>query len=329
LNADTPPPSEEPDAKAIPVPGDGVGTKAGIERETQQSEALKEFERLSLVIQRRTFLATVVLTLVTAAYASFAYLQWTATQDTNVLASRSAQNAELATRLTKRSVSDARESETESSRNTREQLRLTEESLSLTRKQLEANDRPWVGVSVEMAGPLTFSTDGVAMMSFRYLITNSGRSVATSVQIKARLISQELSREHFFHALEEQVRLCDRNDKEGSAIKPEVGPLGHTIFPGAVDGGYMSTSMGKKEMEKAAILFKDTTDTYVAPALIGCVIYRFPNATKDHKTRFAYSILRKDADKDPVHPLSIQVGKNLPVDRLVLERYFFGGGYAD
>jgi hypothetical protein len=196
-------------------------------------------------------------------------------------------------------------------------------------KQLEASDRPWVLVDVSIREPLRFSRDGVAMMSFDYFLVNSGRSVATDVQLRARLIPESLgTTTRPFPVLDEQLDLCDRNSTPHEA-KPQAVPLGHTLFPGGRDQGQLSTSMGKEQMERAIIQFSGTADHYIAPALVGCVVYRFPNATKDHKTRFAYTISRNEPGADPLHDLAIQIGKDLPMDKLIFRQYFFGGAHAD
>ena len=64
---------------------------------------------------------------------------------------------------------------------------------------------------------------------------------------------------------------------------------------------------------------------FFVPFIVGCVDYGFSTVAKHHQTGFIYQIMRIEPN---FAPLSIEIGKALPAERIHLERYLFGGDYA-
>jgi hypothetical protein len=170
--------------------GGALATNIRIRSETEQNAALNKFEQLSLVIQRRMVWVTYILAFVTAAYAFFAFRQWESMQDTNYLAARAAQNAELATRLTQRSIRDAREGSREQMDATRKSndaaIRLasaSEKSARLLSRQLagtEMEQRAKLVVSVFDVGPI----EGGKPLTATIHYANVGRMPAENVLVE-------------------------------------------------------------------------------------------------------------------------------------------------
>lgn len=205
-------------------------------------------------------------------------------------------------------------------------------SADVTRRHLEAYDRPWLKISFIPTSALEFSEeDGGARLTLRYLLTNIGRSVATHVEIRALMFPALSTFGKFYEPIERQLELCRaklQTDISGPWGKIDS-PSGKALFPGDKREEYLSVTMSKSEMESATIPFKDAgADKYIAPVFVGCVVYRFATSEDDHYTGFAYDIGRYDPERDPNHPLAVQVGKALPLENIVLWEYFFGGHHA-
>jgi hypothetical protein len=66
----------------------------------------------------------------------------------------------------------------------------------------------------------------------------------------------------------------------------------------------------------------------IAPVFFGCVDYRIASLSRNHQTGFIYDIVRKDPNTPDV-PHLIIIGQDLPAANVSLERWVFGGDYAN
>ena len=80
--------------------------------------------------------------------------------------------------------------------------------LSLMYKQLQMTDRPWIKVDLEATSPLNFyQNNTMANFSFKIILNNIGRSVATNLNWNAKLyFLNPLDKFHdfFFDAIKQQ-----------------------------------------------------------------------------------------------------------------------------
>jgi hypothetical protein len=107
MDADKSPSDQPPAAPAVTSPSDPKTPLCRIDGETEQGAALKKFEQLSLVIQRRTFWVTLALAVVTTCYAGFAFLQWIELSKTAELMRESNQTNAINSLRAQRGVNDS------------------------------------------------------------------------------------------------------------------------------------------------------------------------------------------------------------------------------
>jgi hypothetical protein len=164
-------------------------------------------------------------------------------------------------------------------------------------KQLEATERPWIGVSkIDVYGPLTY-TDGKtkAIFQLRYTLKNVGRSPAI-VGIYGKIINADERdiREHDWQT--EQRNICQparaEADRSGDKWHPPwvVIPEFPMIYDVPYDG---KTPEWDSHIDQPLVIDQQTVKsnggTFV-PKNVGCVLYRSTIDNKTHQTEFSADI---------------------------------------
>jgi hypothetical protein len=202
--------------------------------------------------------------------------------------------------------------------------RAAQRSASTAVAQLETTDRPWIKAVPLVWSPVTFDNGGLSF-SVTFALSNIGRSVATDVTIfSGAFVPAWEGAAHFKQPLERQTALCN---------KVQPGGLMFALFPGETKQLNVGVAISREEMEKNAVppppgMPDSSPGKRIDPMLFGCVDYRFASVPKHHQTGFIYDVVRTDP-KTPNVPYLIIVGQDLPAANVNLERWVFGGDYAN
>jgi hypothetical protein len=183
---------------------------------------------------------------------------------------------------------------------------------------LIATQRPWVSVELSVAGPLTF-TDEEARVEIGFLLKNTGNSPAINVQVEAEIALFMGDVSGAPHEIMKQI--C----KRAKASPDDNAVLGHTIFPN--DQFPYRVNLGKRrdQIREALRNFGEKNNDWFAPAVVGCVSYRFAFQPGRHTTEF-YADLRKVDRDNPKVPLTFKMSDgNVSANQMVLLRSFIGG----
>jgi len=156
------------------------------------------------------------------------------------------------------------------------------ESNRINRDAMIADQRPWVAVTVAMAGPMTWNENGVNF-PFLVICENTGRTPALNVSIDLRVHGDFSTK-----APERQRSLADH-------VRSRPPYMGFTIFPGKTLSQEISGAIGLAELEWIKADWKNTFgDEYdgIIPVLVGCVTYGCAFDNERRQTGFIRSIRR-------------------------------------
>ena len=161
--------------------------------------------------------------------------------------------------------------------------------------QLEAYERPWITVSIatdERDGGyfrgFNFWRNGSAVADLKPVIKNIGKSVATDVSLRVRVIAIPYATDAAFFT----ARLASlEHQREAETI---------TLFPGEEHSwNEISRRISKADVDAVAFFVESEEDDtgeqikYVRVACIGVAFYRFANSKRYHETQFAYLLERR------------------------------------
>ncbi len=197
-------------------------------------------------------------------------------------------------------------------------------------KQLEMSERPWIKVKLVSHGPFTFSSSGYANLGLQFALKNVGHSVAAGVTIETRMFPV-LGNEVFTKSIEHQKEVCaiarerkiDPQGLAGGALSlfPEdESPSPYTVDV-AIDKPSIDSTIFRKDR-----FFPGSQEIY--PIVVGCADYQFTFESGHHQTGFIYEV-RQLNPADRFHPMLIIVGRNVDAPKLLVDRYFFGGFWAN
>jgi hypothetical protein len=197
--------------------------------------------------------------------------------------------------------------------------------LTVLRRQFEATDRPWIKVEVSanteyvpgafIGGPLAFDADGTAHLTWKYTVKNIGRSVASAVHIREKLLATSPFYPDFKFPNRAQQALCEK------PYSPAENSLPLVVFPDDSKQEYTSATTSTADVKDipGPGLKRGKPVTFF---LVGCVEYRFAASPVSHQTGFIYQVWGSKAHQ------GIQTGMTIPVDQLTFEPYY-GGEYAN
>jgi hypothetical protein len=152
--------------------------------------------------------------------------------------------------------------------------------------------RAYIAVDAEIISSMTFGKEGT--INIRFVLKNSGRSLADEVYIEPEIIFLLAGKERR-DTLPEQKSTCDqarRKIKNPSAII-------HSIGVGASETEDVPMKMKSEDIEAGKREFQDVGAfsrkiTFIAPAIVGCVIYKSANDGKRKEATFFAWIARND-----------------------------------
>jgi hypothetical protein len=201
---------------------------------------------------------------------------------------------------------------------TRDTWKEVRKQTEIAQRQLDQSGRTWLTVTLTPA-PVTFK-DGGVQIGVIPSIKNIGNSVATGVIVPIKVYLASTADDIFKRPLKIQADLCDPLSKQ--PVNDEQDRTGISILPTVIDSSlFIGRGFSKEELNSAATANPNFPIKHIVPILVGCVDYQFATANRHHQTRFIYEIVR--AGKAP--NTSIEVGKDIPANEVVLAPYAFGG----
>lgn len=188
-----------------------------------------------------------------------------------------------------------------------------EDSAQTARKAYERTDRPWLRVDIGIISPLTFDEQG-GHLTFAISATNIGRSVALGATINPRIVPMRMNNETWQNVFDEQTQTCQNINSRF---------MSYAIFPDQSYG--VEHTFGFTVPEET--IFTGGSD-FFSLYLVGCVDYQFSGHDAHHQTRFIYEIHATPAE-NPRIILALTNNQDVPIERLLLQKSFMGGDYAD
>lgn len=173
-----------------------------------------------------------------------------------------------------------------------------------TARQLELLQRPWISIDTYIESPLTFTSEGAAQVSVKFVIRNVGGTPAKGLSVDPELsIASQGQRDPVM----ERSKVCEENRAR------EAGSDG-TLFP-------------KGELTKSVTFLADAWDIVkesnrtgsFSPVVIVCASYR---STFDDSARYTTGVIYYLRRLDPSHPgtyLRMKDRVEVPRELLMLE----------
>ena len=195
----------------------------------------------------------------------------------------------------------------ESTQVTHSSANAAQKSADVAARQLELSERPWVYADVHLTGPLTFNKEGM-VIPLSYELVNSGNSPALKVWADFNLI---LSTNIQIDPQTERNKLCDLTAKRAEN-------MGQSIFPTKKVVAKTVILATPEDIQRAQIYLKG----FVNPSIIGCIAYQASFKPGNwYFTKEAFDILENRNGQS----FAIEVGRNIPVERLTYGPSFFKG----
>jgi len=199
--------------------------------------------------------------------------------------------------------------------------------VEITQKQLEAADRPWIKiVEVVPRDPLILHEGAGPSVGITFVLKNVGNSVARNVTLHplASLLPWGRTSEQII-AMQEAT--C-RNGIRSSRVIP--GALNEwDVFPGDIlEKNDYAFGFLPQAIDATARSFPDRDGKFIEPIVYGCIDYHSPVSDTHFQTGFLYFLRDIRATPKGV-PFSIRMGADVAAKDLTLQRYVFGGNYAN
>jgi hypothetical protein len=141
--------------------------------------------------------------------------------------------------------------------------------------ETKAEQRPWVSVSIEIAGPISRNQTGRLAIPLRYILKNTGHLPAISAEMNVLVTAKP---QNAFAAQEAVCGGSRRNYGGGVSVFPE-----ETFPPIQSD----AIPIGDLELPSSGEL----SSFFVNPTIAGCVNYLFPSKQRGtHLTKFVYGV---------------------------------------
>jgi hypothetical protein len=190
------------------------------------------------------------------------------------------------------------------SRATQQASSAAKRTAEATARQLELSQRPWISIDTSIESPLTFTSEGAAQVSLKFVIRNVGSTPAKGLSVEPELsIASQGERDPVI----ERSKVCEENRTR------EAGSDG-TLFP-------------KGEFTKSVTFLADAWDIVkesnrtgsFSPVVIVCASYR---STFDDSARYNTGVIYYLRRIDPSHPgayLRMKDRVEVPRELLMLE----------
>lgn len=199
------------------------------------------------------------------------------------------------------------------------QKEITDRLATTALRQFEITDRPWLSFKAEPAGALTFNDQGMRV-SMKLTTRNVGHSVAVNTTINAKIVipRTDIPVTPWDQVLAEQAEFCQAVKSNKSKV------LSYALFPDDVYPQEVDFPMSSEQVEKGRFIDNRTVSgIYV----VGCVDYQFAGHDRHHQTQFAWQLFGIEPQSD--YAVSLEIGRDVPRDRLKMVKMFMGGDYAD
>ncbi len=191
-------------------------------------------------------------------------------------------------------------------------IKTAEDSAETARKAYERTDRPWLAVDIGIISPLTFNEQG-GHLTFRISTINIGRSVALNATINPAIFAQRPESGMLENVHNAQAQACQSIDSRF---------MSYAMFPN--QPYTVEHTFGFTVPERTEAIGSDFFMLY----LVGCIDYQFSGHDVHHQTRFIYEIHATPAE-NPRDILALANNQDVPIERLLLQKSFMGGDYAD
>jgi hypothetical protein len=173
-----------------------------------------------------------------------------------------------------------------------------------TARQLELSQRPWISIDTSVESPMTFTPEGAAQVSVKFVIRNVGSTPAKGLSVQPELAIASQGEQD---PVMQRSKVCEENRRR------ETGADG-TLFP-------------KVELTKSMTFLGDAKDILkesnrtgsFSPVVIVCASYR---STFDDSARYTTGVIYYLRRIDPSHPglyLRMKDGLAVPRELLVLK----------
>lgn len=190
------------------------------------------------------------------------------------------------------------------SRATQQASNAAKSTAEATARQLELTQRPWISIDTTIESPLTFTSDGAAQVSVKFVIRNVGSTPAKGLSVEPKL---SIAAQGEQDPVIERSKVCEENRMR------EAGSDG-TLFP-------------KGELTKSVTFLADAWDIVkesnrtgsFSPVVIVCASYR---STFDDSARYTTGVIYYLRRIDPSHPgtyLRMKDRVEVPRELLMLE----------
>jgi hypothetical protein len=168
----------------------------------------------------------------------------------------------------------------------------SQDAAEAARMQAENMDRPWVKlidlerVALNFAGPgmpYTFGVPGEpiqANLSTVPNLKNVGKTVATHIHVQVQLVVHKWENgwADFADTRKETCANAEKNTGYDATLFPDD--------PFDAFGTGSSVILSEKNISTAGPI------KYVAPAIVGCIVYQFATSPKHHRTMFVYEMFQ-------------------------------------
>jgi hypothetical protein len=207
---------------------------------------------------------------------------------------------------------------------------------SVLRDQLEATDRPWIKivgavadhpVIFHAAAGLTAHGKDYINLGIKVIVQNVGRSVALDVITRADVVFVSMvsgaANNPFTYPVAMQKAFCS---------KPETASLPINLFPGEDNRDQTGDDHDIPVAGRTFMIPQDSESLpRLMPVFVGCVDYKISASGKSHQNGFIYSVqqLMPGHENGALNRGLLVVGNDIPIADLTMERFVFGGFYAN
>ena len=212
-------------------------------------------------------------------------------------------------------------------------LNIAKESADAAKKSAEASLvalRPWLSCKVEIAEPVTYTTEGDASFGFRFIVKNVGHSPAMGVRFDPHLTLLSPKHESSIVFLQ---RMAEHNRSMPPGVAAMIIPggvsmvgseIGLLMFPEETYTFNYRIPLKRSEIEKS---FEDIKPhTHFFPELSGLITYTYSLAKVRADTGFVLSIEKALADGRRGDVLKLD--ETVLVENLRLSDHSLWSGFA-
>lgn len=197
-------------------------------------------------------------------------------------------------------------------------LAASTKAMNLANREFEATHRPWISIK-SMAPVSSFVIDdGGAHVAIEFVLENVGKSPAVNVTVSAEM--RPVIGLGF--GVKEQNDICERERSN----PPEIGPFGHTLFPGQTFTIKVRMTIPPEDIDRLRTE-RGPRPKLFGPFIVGCVGYKFTFAEGHHQTGFISHLRRSDPESNSGRLFVAEDG-HIPSLELILSPSYVGS-FAD